>query len=497
LPATACWFKSGQGHQGGAAVGQSWIFQVNPKRFDVDAFLATRPGPTRWLVTRYGDEMRPGDDVFIWRAAASAGDLNSGIIAKASILSAPTTGTDDPNSIPFWKNDADKTSVALRAGIRIAAVADKDGVLQRSTLADDPALGSLLILRMANQTNYKLEPRLAERLNELWAATTKGWSRSGTFPQSWRMAMRVGDGGYEMWDECFDLGVAAITYDGISETDFSHMSLADASTAWAPLAPAQKASFRCLVYEMRGGDVIYVKQGSRIVSKGIIRAPFGQRAYAFNAAARRIIDPNGTPWLQQVRVAWLNDFEPVEIEVGSNQRYTIQLLSDEDIERLEVSLGRWIADQLSPEPEQDEHTLLSTESYLRASPARIRIIVRQHNDLSNGFSDWLKTNHGVCPIREKQQIDVRFKLGSVHVLAELKVCFGVEARRAIREALGQLLEYNFYPVRQPTDVWLVVLDQEPAESDRAYIDLLRERLSLPLFLGWRAEPEFHFHPAWP
>jgi hypothetical protein len=90
----------------------------------------------------------------------------------------------------------------------------------------------------------------------------------------------------------------------------------------------------------------------------------------------------------------------------------------------------------------------------------------------------------------------RFNLGGVAVVAELKICFGVGTTRSIREALGQLLEYNHYPARRAASSWLIVLDQEPPEQDRLYILTLRERLSMPVTIGWPTGGGFSFYPRW-
>jgi hypothetical protein len=79
---------------------------------------------------------------------------------------------------------------------------------------------------------------------------------------------------------------------------------------------------------------------------------------------------------------------------------------------------------------------------------------------------------------------------------ELKICDGVGAARSIRKALGQVLEYNHYPSREAADRWLIVLDEEPCESDKLYIRTLREKLSMPITIGWRSGGEFSFHPNW-
>jgi hypothetical protein len=308
------------------------------------------------------------------------------------------------------------------------------------------------------------------------------------------MAMRCGDNGPFLHEECFALGIAAITYDGVSEQDFSNVLEKDAKPLWKHLAPAQVSSLRNLCYGMKGGDTIFVKAGPEITAKGVVLGKVGARAYSFDHAGKPIIDRNGTPWMQQVPVAWRPDFVPVKIQVGTNQRFAIQQISLEDARRIEADLDKEIA-KTTEAPDQGDP--LQTESYLRASPAAMRIIKRRHNALSNDFRAWLLAAHGLKSEKEKQQIDVRFNRQGVEVLAELKVCYASSTRHGIRESLGQLLEYNYYPARKPTQEWLIILDCEPDSSDRKYIALLREKLGLPLYLGWQDDRAFAFAPSWP
>lgn len=46
---------------------QTWIFQGDPDEFDLDGYLASRPGQVPWLVTRYASEIAVGDHVYVWR----------------------------------------------------------------------------------------------------------------------------------------------------------------------------------------------------------------------------------------------------------------------------------------------------------------------------------------------------------------------------------------------------------------------------------------------
>jgi hypothetical protein len=75
---------------------QTWIFQGNPEYFDIDGYFATNPDRFVWLVTRYADEMRPGDRVFIYRTGPTAG-----VVAEAEIIGAPAPQPEDPEAVQF------------------------------------------------------------------------------------------------------------------------------------------------------------------------------------------------------------------------------------------------------------------------------------------------------------------------------------------------------------------------------------------------------------
>lgn len=310
----------------------------------------------------------------------------------------------------------------------------------------------------------------------------------------WRMAMRHGDYGKFAHGIYIPMGVAAITYHGIAEVDFTDIPLKDAKIVWKSLASSQKGSLKHLCYDMAGGDTIFVKAGPMIVNSGVVRGAIGERAYRFNYAKEDGRNGRYEHWFQQVPVAWRDDFVPIRIQVGSNPRPAIQEISVADARRIMRDLDQELAS--TPPPTQEDE-LLRTESYLRATSASMRTITPRHNLLSNQFRKWLEREHSIKATQEKAQVDVRFSRGNIEVLAELKVCEGGSTRHAIREALGQLLEYNFYPERKPTKEWLIVLDTEPDDSDRSYVKMLRDRLRLPLYLAWRSEAGFAFSPSWP
>ena len=163
----------------------TWIFQANPDRFDIDGFLATKPSSTSWLVTRYATDLRLGDDVYIWRARGREGSAKSGIVAKAQITSGVEIRKDDPQSIRFWKGGEDANAAASRVRINFERIANKRQLIQRAWVLDDPILRELTIVKIANGTNYAVEPRLAARLDILWNKVDTEWTYAETLGGLW------------------------------------------------------------------------------------------------------------------------------------------------------------------------------------------------------------------------------------------------------------------------------------------------------------------------
>jgi hypothetical protein len=311
---------------------------------------------------------------------------------------------------------------------------------------------------------------------------------------NWRMSFRVGNQGYEMWPDCLRLGVAAITYAPLAKVDLSKHLPGQPKDLWDRLEPTQKASLRRVAYEMRAGDVIYVKQGPRIVDRGVVIGPKNKNAYQFDSQFR-LVDPNGEPWAHQVPVDWSKSFPETTVLLGAEQ-LTVKKLSVEEIETIEKRIS--IFDRGSPpSPHQSWTEPLLENAYYRETPARLKIIIPRHKKLSNDFCTWLRKQHGLNAVQERGYVDVQFNLKRETVLAELKVCFGVGTTKSIREALGQLLEYNHYPKRNPTDTWLLILDEEPSDEDRQFIEELRTTRSLPIRIGWQVNKNFIFFPQWP
>lgn len=164
----------------------------------------------------------------------------------------------------------------------------------------------------------------------------------------WRMAFRAGTNGEEMWPHCHRRGVAVIEYTPVDDLDLSQYSPGEPKTAWSQLAPSQSVSLRRFVVEMAVGDVIYVKQGQRIVGKGVVASDY------FFDKKNRIKGPDGTPWQHQRRVEWVAGFPELPVKVGKQQVVTLISLTKEDVGIIERAVGNCFGDDSAIEGTKTE-----------------------------------------------------------------------------------------------------------------------------------------------
>ncbi len=104
----------------------------------------------------------------------------------------------------------------------------------------------------------------------------------------------------------------------------------------------------------------------------------------------------------------------------------------------------------------------------------------QHNELSNIMTDYLKNNGYKNVKTEDNYVDIKcIDASGKKIFFELKTAKTVKS--AIREALGQLLEYNHYPDTNKADKLIIVTKHKPDESDIIYLKGLRAKYNLPIY----------------
>jgi hypothetical protein len=108
----------------------------------------------------------------------------------------------------------------------------------------------------------------------------------------------------------------------------------------------------------------------------------------------------------------------------------------------------------------------------------------RHNIVQAALFDHLESIHGPNNTSGEQDpgigtsVDVAVKDGESYTYYELKT--GLSAQSCIREAIGQLIEYSFWPGAQRADRLVVVGEPAYDAEARAYIKKLRKDFSLPI-----------------
>ncbi|MCQ2965835.1 MAG: hypothetical protein MJ250_03740 [Alphaproteobacteria bacterium] len=105
---------------------------------------------------------------------------------------------------------------------------------------------------------------------------------------------------------------------------------------------------------------------------------------------------------------------------------------------------------------------------------------QQENRLNNVLYNELKNHLNLNDKQikcEKEQVsggksDVELKIGNERIIFEIKT--GSEAKYCIRRAIGQLLEYAYYPESEKANKIIIATDKEFEKDDITYIKILNE-----------------------
>ncbi|CAM3996975.1 AAA family ATPase [Cohnella lubricantis] len=132
-----------------------WIFQGNPKVFDIDTYL-TESSILQWDIRQkhFKDEIKIEDQVFIWRA--DGGQKNTGgIVGLARIAELPVFDEGEQ----CWRVKLNKVE---------HRTSPEAGMLLRHELKEWPVTADLPIFKINQNTNYKLSESEYKVLLELW-----------------------------------------------------------------------------------------------------------------------------------------------------------------------------------------------------------------------------------------------------------------------------------------------------------------------------------------
>jgi len=246
----------------------SWIFQANPKYYDIDAALASVSEMT-WSVNQYKQTISAGDEVFIWRSGPEAG-----IVASAEVLTAPAVMEQD--GLQFAVQPDKFSSPALRVQLRIKNV--NPVTLSRDVLK--ARLPDLSILQSPQGTNFSVTQEEALAIREMLAGQEEEDESAGSVgvetvrtAQVWAYAPGPGA---QFWEEFYREGIMAIGWDELGDLGQypDHAAIAQKLREAYRLSNFPiNSSLACFEfrYSMKPGDQVFVKRGrDEVVGYGIV-----------------------------------------------------------------------------------------------------------------------------------------------------------------------------------------------------------------------------------
>jgi hypothetical protein len=136
----------------------TWLFQANPRFYDITTRLkiAEIGQEDQWTVSRYRDDMRPGDRLVIWQAGHEAG-----VYALGELSGQPfQRGRSD-----WRRSDSDGSETEWAVRFRYTQILSKP--LLKSDLLHNPALANLAVIRSPQGTNFQVTPEEYAALQSL------------------------------------------------------------------------------------------------------------------------------------------------------------------------------------------------------------------------------------------------------------------------------------------------------------------------------------------
>ena len=140
----------------------TWIFQCNPKEWDLRRCLAEQPG-LFWKVASHKNEIKLDHTVFMWESGPEAA-----LLARCVVTSKPRLQPADPKYAPYMR-DRKYLKEMWRARLRVERVFDdpltRDELLQHELLANQLPIGGAPAARQG--TNFSVHPDAARLLEHL------------------------------------------------------------------------------------------------------------------------------------------------------------------------------------------------------------------------------------------------------------------------------------------------------------------------------------------
>lgn len=141
-----------------------WIFQTNPRNYDLPSALE-RLDYDRWTIPdQYSRKEQKGDKVFFWKAGGKEG--NAGIYAFGEVMSQPGHLPELPAAQPFVRSRRYLESTPLKADVKYERKLHNSPILADG-LKEHSVLKKLSVLAVRQGTVFPVRDKEIHDLYEL------------------------------------------------------------------------------------------------------------------------------------------------------------------------------------------------------------------------------------------------------------------------------------------------------------------------------------------
>lgn len=253
----------------------AWIFQGNPKYYDVKRAVAELKTIT-WAVNQSHKQIKQGDKVYIWVSGP-----DGGIIADGMILCNPEMRKPDPND-PYNQGDSLKTEPYLAVDIQLSRKLEQ--TILRSVLLADERTKKLEILTYPGATNFRVTKAQEEVIETLINGTYIQVKANDEAPAEniikKRYWLYAPGQNASQWNEFLKSGIMGIGWDELGDLT-AYATKEDIKSAMQGIWGEEKSYINDghalwqFANEIRPGDVIYAKRGLHtVVGRGIVESDY-------------------------------------------------------------------------------------------------------------------------------------------------------------------------------------------------------------------------------
>jgi hypothetical protein len=147
----------------------AWIFQVNPQRLDLDAYVTSMNPVQLKVIPHFRNSVKPGDRVYLWRADGGRRGTG-GVIGVGRALGEPEWHEPTPDSpvARFWRAGQPHSRWEAPVHLDELRLNGEAGMLLRTDLEQHPLLSTLSVLTFRAASNFRLSEQQDEDLLDLW-----------------------------------------------------------------------------------------------------------------------------------------------------------------------------------------------------------------------------------------------------------------------------------------------------------------------------------------